>query len=397
MTGGALRTLTEREKKGDIFTNDEKQRMSEAFAIPDLALMRGDLMEREKDFKWTGTAQFVEILSQGYTIGEATQMLKLNVSPLHFAMALLGSRGQHIEDPYLVAAMFGIDQSQLTAGMQAAADTTAELLAKWSPETEPVEAFVKRIQNDLTEHIEMVQKLHDQVFSYKHRIVEVSSREGKPERRVTGGRIVKQPHSATWDLFQDCSVLEGSAYYKSKPWPRSDQRHHDAMKHEVGKLEELRKTRDLQARAARDMERQSVESPKSSRENMWIGVAKHPASKPETLARQSLTIPSRILEQKMARTQRQLTTTVMHLHSAAWAREFNNEGIFLQRIRAPLTVLFNVVPCLLFSCADLSPVQLSPTGTCLRDRYRRSMDHATFQQNCTRAMRKKRCPRSFKL
>jgi hypothetical protein len=35
MTGGALRTLTEREKKGDIFTNDEKQRMSEAFAIPD--------------------------------------------------------------------------------------------------------------------------------------------------------------------------------------------------------------------------------------------------------------------------------------------------------------------------------------------------------------------------
>jgi hypothetical protein len=73
---------------------DVKQRMCEAFAIPDLALVRGDLMEQEKDFKWTGTAQFVEILSQGYTIGEATQMLKLNVSPLHFAMALLGSRGK---------------------------------------------------------------------------------------------------------------------------------------------------------------------------------------------------------------------------------------------------------------------------------------------------------------
>jgi hypothetical protein len=320
MTGGAGRTLTEREKKGEIFTLDEKQRMSDAFTIPDLARMRGDLMEREKDFKWTGTEQFVETLSQGYTIGEATQMLNINVSPLHFAMALLGSRGQHIDDTYLVAAMCGIDQSQLTADLQAAADTSAELLAKWSPETESVEAMVKRIQSDLTEHIELVHKLHDQVFSYKHRIVEVSSREGKPERRVKGERLVKQPHSATWDLFQDCSVLEGTAYYKLKPWPRSDQRHLDAMKHDVENLEELRKTRDLQARKARDLEQQG------SRENMWIHVAEHPAGKPETLARQSLTLPRSILEQKKARTQRQLTKTVMQLHSAAWAREFNNQG-----------------------------------------------------------------------
>ena len=321
MTGGAAaRTLTEREKKGEIFTFLEKQRMSEAFAIPDLALMRGELMERERDFRWTGAKQFVDTLSQGYTLGEATQMLNINVSPLHFAMALLGSRGQHIDDPYLVAAMCGIDQSQLTADMQAAADTSAELLAKWSHETESVEAFVKRIQSDLTEHIEMVHKLHDQVFSYKHRIVEVSSREGKPERRVRGERIVKQPHSATWDLFQDCSVLEGTAYYKSKPWPRSEQRHLEAMTHAVENLEELRRTRDLQARKARDLERQG------SRENMWIDVAEHPAGKPETLARQSLTSSRRILEQKMARTQRQLTKTVMHLHAAAWAREYNDQG-----------------------------------------------------------------------
>lgn len=314
--------LTEKERNGHIFTAEQKRLMSKAFVIPDLAAVRGDPVEREKDCRWKGAAQFVKTLSKGYTLAEASQMLNINVSPLHFAMALLESRGQHIEDPYLIAAVFGIDQSHLTVDALAAGDRSSEeLLAKFASNEESVEAFVQRIQTDLREHIETIQKLHDRVFSYKYRILEVSSREGKPERRLTGERVVKLPHSVTWNSYQDCSVLEGSAYYKSKPWPRQPERHLKELKQDAAKMELMRKQRAMEEKEARALE-------ESRRENLRVDVAERsaPATKGETLAYQNLTSPRRILARKMAKTQRRLTKAVVHLHSAAWAQEFNNEG-----------------------------------------------------------------------
>ena len=337
--------LTERERNGIIFTPHEKVLMRKAFVIPDLAAVRGDPAEREKECRWKGAAQFVETLSKGYTLGEASQMLNINVSPLQFAMALLHSRGQHIQDPFLVAVMCGLDQSHLAADCLAAGDRSSEeILAKFVAQKESVEAFVKRIQTDLREHIDTVQKLHDHVFSYKHRILEVSSRAGKPERRLAGERIVKQDHSVTWKSFQDCSVLENSAYFKSKPWPRQDERHLTLMKHDAEKLELIRKQRDMQAKEARALE-------ESSRDNLRVAERPTPFATQETLAQRSLASPERTLARQMARTQRKLTKAVVHLHSAAWAQEFNNEGVaFFQKLLQFLHPSFQTW------CRDLSRV-----------------------------------------
>ena len=103
--------LTRLERMGHIFSEHDKLRMQKAFAIPDLDKVRGgDPVKNEKEMRWKGAELFVSTLEKGYSIREASHILNIHVSPLHFAMALLNSR-QHDEtqDPYIIAAMYGID------------------------------------------------------------------------------------------------------------------------------------------------------------------------------------------------------------------------------------------------------------------------------------------------
>ena len=241
--------LTQQEMRGTIFSEQEKQRMRKSFAIPDLDTIRGgNLVEKEKAMRWKSAEQLVNVLEEGFTVKEASHMLNIDVSPLHFGMALLESRGLKIEDPYLIAAMFGIDQASLIADSSSYEGQSAELMEKYACKKETISDFRRRIQTDLHSHVEHVAKLHAEVFSYTHATLEISSKGGQPEQRLVGTHVVQDQHSTTWENYQDCSVSEHSEYFTCKPWPRQEERQAQLIQDLANRLEFLRKTRDGHAK-----------------------------------------------------------------------------------------------------------------------------------------------------
>ena len=247
--------------------------MRRAFVIPDLSAIRGDAVEREKEMRWKGAEEVLKILDKGYTVGEAAKKLRLEVSPLHFAMALLESRGQKIEDPFMVAALFGIQFGGMSGGPSAGGALGGvaedeELISKWATKNETMAEFLERIQTGIKEHVEVVRKLHDEVFSYTLSKQKISSQGGSYDptlhysyRRQVWKRTFKDGHHGTWSSYQDGYVSDKSQFFQTMPWRRQDDQIKISMRLLANKLEDLRKERDTQTYTAQKMkERQDYSS-----------------------------------------------------------------------------------------------------------------------------------------
>ena len=337
--------MSEREKRGKIFSQDDKDRMQKAFRIPDLAAIRGNPLQRETEMRWKGAQQFIKTLNKGYTLQEASEILDINVSPIQFAISLLESRGQrgNLEDPYLIAALFGIEVGS-QAGGQASAEgvlngngADAELLAQYSRHNETLDEFRKRIQNSLHAHIESVTALHDEIFSYKHHDLVVTSRGGLPGRRIRGTNMRADHHCATWSSYQDELVQEQTEYYQAKPWARQPDRHLDEVQQLADQLEQNRKARDLARHAARDLEN-----------GIDIGGQGSSLTQLRTIYPAVNSIrgksPRSMMATVLHATQRDLTNTVVHLQGGVWTVEHNTTASANRhRSQRPLSALYTTL------------------------------------------------------
>lgn len=311
--------MSDEEKRGKIFTQDDKDRINKAIQIPDLAALRGDPIEREKDIRWEGAAKFIKTLNKGYTLSEATEIHNLNVSPLQFAISLLESRGQKgdIEDPYLIAALFGIE-----IGSRASGDCPAdsgisfgsddELLAKYAHHNESLEDFRKRIQSNLHSHIQRVTALHDEVFSYKHHALQMTSVGGVWGRRITDISTKAEKHCISWSSYQDCMVEEQSEYYQTKPWVRQTERHVEKVRDLADKLEYYRKVRTLAKNAEQHLKEEIEQNTAGSY------LLQLQAIYPAIQSLRAKKSPRDVMATVLKKTQKDVTKVVLDLQAGVW-------------------------------------------------------------------------------
>ena len=338
--------MSDKEKRGKIFTQHDKDRINKAIQIPDLAALRGDPIEREKDIRWEGAARFIKTLNKGYTLSEATEIHNLNVSPLQFAISLLESRGQKgdMEDPYLIAALFGIEFGSQAGGDNPADsgiafgsdDEESELLSKYAHNKESLEDFRKRIQSNLHAHIQRVTALHDEVFSYKHHAFQMKAVGAAWGRCIANISTKAEKHCISWSSYQDCMVEEQSEYYQTKPWVRQTERHVEKVRDLADKLEHYRKVRAL----AKNAEQQLNEGIEQNTAGSYL--LQLQAIYPAIGSLRAKKSPRDVMATVLQKTQMDVTKVVLDLQAGVWAVDHHRAArANKHRSQRPLSALYS--------------------------------------------------------